>query len=381
MDFKIFNLPENLTSNIQNLAAMCGSGNNITPKLLLTHLFGMGVHTKNYSDYFKSDLVLEKLFKDGEIIETSETKTLKNEHISRDLYPGDEFIDSDKNYMFYYKNNIVRVSVNEEISFASNKKENCNIVFFYPLDKQCADVDFFQFINQSNEPKVFLLNQEYGDYTFSKFTITLPKTFDLNLNYGDDFEKINKKIIDSLNSNHSGLYMFHGPPGTGKSTYIKYLSSVLKKDVIFFPTSLVGNITSPEIVNLLTKKQNCVLILEDAEKAIIKRESNSDSSLVSTLLNMTDGILGDVLKLNVIVTYNCERTEIDEALLRRGRLKAEHSFSTLSKENASKLAKKLKLDITIESDMTLADLFNTKNDEELIGNRATLTEKKRIGFI
>ena len=381
MEYKIYRLPESITKNIKDLSVAYGSSNNIIPKFLLTYLSGLGVHTKNYSDYFMSEKVLEKLFREGEIVEMSETKTLKNELISRDLYPGDEFIDSDKNYMFFYKDNIIRVCMNEEVSFATNKKENCNIIFYYPLDKECADVDFFDFINKSKEPKVFLLNQEFGDYTFSKFTISLPKTFDLKLNYGDEFEKTSKKLIESINSNHSGLYMFHGPPGTGKSTYIKYLSSILKKDVIFFPTSLVGNITSPEIVNLLIRKQNCVLVLEDAEKAIIKRDSNNDSSLVSTLLNMTDGILGDVLKLNVIVTYNCERAEIDEALLRKGRLKAEHSFKALNKENATRLAKKLKLDIEIESEMTLADIFNYKKDEELIGNRDTLTEKKRIGFI
>jgi SpoVK/Ycf46/Vps4 family AAA+-type ATPase len=226
-----------------------------------------------------------------------------------------------------------------------------------------------------------MLNQEYGDFVFSKFTINLPKTFDLELNYGKDFVKISKKIVESLTSNHSGLYMFHGPPGTGKSTYIKYLASELSKDVIFFPTSMIGNITSPDIINLLIKKQNCILILEDAEKAIIKRDSNSESSLVSTLLNMTDGILGDVLKLNVIVTYNCKRSDIDEALLRKGRLKAEHSFNHLSIENSNKLLNKIGIKVKVDSEMTLADIYNYKKDDDLIGNKESLLEKPRIGFV
>jgi hypothetical protein len=44
-------------------------------------------------------------------------------------------------------------------------------------------------------------------------------------------------------------------------------------------------------------------ILEDAEKALTKRSLSDQPSLVSTLLNMTDGILGDVLKLNVKSNY------------------------------------------------------------------------------
>jgi SpoVK/Ycf46/Vps4 family AAA+-type ATPase len=159
------------------------------------------------------------------------------------------------------------------------------------------------------------------------------------------------------------------------------LASSLQKDVIFFPTSLVQEITNPSIMNLLRRKPNCVLVLEDAEKAITKRESNGESSLVSTLLNVTDGILGDVLKLNVIVTYNCNRSEIDEALLRKGRLKVEYSFNSLSKEMADKIAKSIdKENFEYFDGMTLADVYSQSSDDILIKGVKKL-EKPRIGFI
>jgi energy-coupling factor transporter ATP-binding protein EcfA2 len=379
-----FKLPSDISSSIKNIESVYSSTQGISPKYLLSYMYGVGCHIKNYKDTFNSEEVLNKLNKEGEIVEVSETLNSKsnsnNEETPRDYYISEEFIESDKTFCYFYKDNVIRVSIFEEEGFASRKKENCSLTFFFPITKECADVEFLKFITNTHDPKVFLLNQEYGDFVFSKFSVSLPQTFDLELNYGKDFISVNEKIIKSLNENHSGLYMLHGPPGTGKSTYIKYLASVLKKDVIFFPTSLVGDLTNPSIVNLLTKKQNCVLILEDAEKAIMKREHNLDSSLVSTLLNMTDGILGDVLKLNVIVTYNCKRHEIDEALLRKGRLKAEHSFDKLSIENVKKLVKKLKLNFSVQEDMTLADIFNYKNDDELIGNRASLIERPAIGF-
>ena len=229
-------------------------------------------------------------------------------------------------------------------------------------------------------PNIFMVNQDYGNFNFSKFNINLPETFDIGLNYGSHFESISDKIIQSLHENSSGLYMLHGKPGTGKTTYIRYLASVLKKDVIFFPTSFVDEVTNPSILSLLKKKQDCVMILEDAEKALTKRSLSDQPSLVSTLLNMTDGILGDILKLNVIVTYNCDRQDIDEALLRKGRLKAEYSFQGLKQDQAKKLIKKLDLDIKAEDNMTLADIYYAKSDEELIGNIKTL-EKPKIGFM
>lgn len=375
-----YKIPGPLIKDIEKADCLLSSGQSLSPKLLLMYLYGTGIHHKIYSEHFNVQKVSDKLFEEGELIEVSETLKHNLSSEQKQIFTAEEFVESDKSYLFFYKDNIIRVGINEEVFFDSNKKEHCSLSFYFPVDKQCADIDFLEFLNNNSDPKVFILSQEYGDFVFSKFSVSLPKTFDISLNYGKDFVKINEKLIKSLNENHSGLYMFHGPPGTGKSTYIKYLSSVLKKDVIFFPTGLVGNLTNPDIINLLIKKQNCILILEDAEKAIIKREVNSEASLVSSLLNMTDGILGDVLKLNVIVTYNCKRTEIDEALLRKGRLKAEHSFMPLSVDNVNKISKKYNLKIDTKEEMTIADIFNYKKDEELIGNRSSLIDKPAIGF-
>ena len=383
MNRKVYKLPSAVVDTIQNVETLYSSTQGICPKYLLTFLFGVGVHIRSYKDAFRTNEVLDKLNKCGQIIELSETLNTKHASSKEKFYHSEnvEYMESDKCYNYFYKDNVIRVSIYEEESFSTGHKETCSLTFYNPVSKPCVDSEFTQYISNTNEPKVFLLNQEYGDFVFTKFSVSIPTSFDLELNYGKEFINVNKKMIASLNENHSGLYMLHGPPGTGKSTYIKYLASAINKDVIFFPTTMVGDLTNPSIVNLLTKKQNCVLILEDAEKAITKREFNSDSSLVSTLLNMTDGILGDVLKLNVIVTYNCDRQEIDEALLRRGRLKAEHSFNKLSMENINKLVKKLKLNMQVKEEMTLADIFNYKKDEDLIGNRASLSDNRPvIGF-
>jgi len=38
-------------------------------------------------------------------------------------------------------------------------------------------------------------------------------------NYNDDFELINERIIRTLNKEDKGLYLLHGNPGCGKTSY------------------------------------------------------------------------------------------------------------------------------------------------------------------
>jgi|688.fasta_scaffold06275_22 hypothetical protein len=360
----------------------------LNPIALITSLYGGDMPSyKRYRENFFKDKIIDYLNKNGgqlvqigeEVLISKTIEELEQEEGEEPFMIGGEVIlpsfDYEDGSIYFYKDNFIQIN-----SESGRDKDKCKLMFYYPTSKQCVDEEFREFMDTDKRPNIFMVNQDYGNFNFSKFNINLPETFDLELNYGDDFKSVSDKMIKSLHENSSGLYMLHGIPGTGKTTYIRYLASVLKKDVIFFPTSFVDEITNPSILSLLKKKTDCVMILEDAEKALTKRSLSDQPSLVSTLLNMTDGILGDVLKLNVIVTYNCDRQDIDEALLRKGRLKAEYSFQGLKKHQAAKLIKTLDLDIKADDNMTLADIYYAKSDEELIGNIKTL-EKPKIGFM
>jgi hypothetical protein len=358
----------------------------VNPMSLIVSLYDGEIPSyKRYRENFFKDNIIEYINKNGgQLVQLGEEVLISKtvDELEEDEEPfiiGGEIIlpsfDYEDGSIYFYKDNFIQIT-----SESGKEKNKCKLTFYYPTSQECVDEEFAQFMDLDKRPNIFMVNQDYGNFNFSKFNINLPETFEIGLNYGKNFESVSEKIIKSLHENSSGLYMLHGRPGTGKTTYIRYLASVLKKDVIFFPTSFVDEITNPSILSLLKKKQDCVMILEDAEKALTKRSLSDQPSLVSTLLNMTDGILGDILKLNVIVTYNCDRQDIDEALLRRGRLKAEYSFQGLKQDEAKKLIKKLDLDIKAEDNMTLADIYYAKSDEELIGNIKTL-EKPKIGFM
>lgn len=225
-------------------------------------------------------------------------------------------------------------------------------------------------------PKVSLLLKDM-DLTFSSINLSRLEDFDVATNYGEDFLPIHEKIIEKLSTYlKGGIYTFRGDPGTGKSTYIKYLTEIVNREFIFIPANMVNELTDPSFTNLLLGKKGAVLVIEDAENAIMKRESGS-YSLVSNLLNLSDGLLAEAIQLSIILTYNCEIDKIDQALLRKGRLIVDHEFAALSIKESQKLIDKLKIDYEATEPMTLADIFNLNWET----NYKEKEEEKRIGFL
>jgi ATP-dependent 26S proteasome regulatory subunit len=205
----------------------------------------------------------------------------------------------------------------------------------------------------------------------------LPKqTIDIELNYGKDFVPIHKKIIENLNKQKSkGLVLLHGEPGTGKTHYLKYIASKVKnKRVLFIPPFLAEFITSPQMTPFLIDNANSVLFIEDAERVITDRTENGSTG-VSNILNITDGILSDILNIQIVATFNMDKKKIDSALLRKGRLIAEHKFEALSVDDSNRLLKELGSDYVTKEPMTLTEIYNQKEEHYV-------TEEKRtvIGF-
>jgi hypothetical protein len=223
--------------------------------------------------------------------------------------------------------------------------------------------------------KMYILASSYGDLNFT--AMAMPELdVDLALNYGEDFPDFSSKLINSINDEKSGLYLFYGAPGTGKSTYIKYLlSGVLKRKVAYIPVSLVDKLTHPDMVPLLMNNKDIVLVLEDAEKALLSREVSENSAIVSTILNLTDGFIGQALNITVMATFNTDKDKIDEALLRKGRLKMSYEFKKLNKHNCQQILDKLGMVGEIKEDMTLAEVYNYTQEP---GYKEP--EKRRVGF-
>ena len=181
---------------------------------------------------------------------------------------------------------------------------------------------------------------------------------DLNLFYEDTFKGIDEVIRKRLNQkNDKGIVLLHGLPGTGKTTYLRYLIGKLKKRVLFLSPGIAGNLMNPDFIELLINNPDTVLIIEDAENIIMDRRTSSDSA-VSNLLNISDGLLADFLNVQLICTFNSPLTMIDSALMRKGRLIAKYEFGKLSVSKAQRLSDHLKYNSIITKPMTVAEVTN-----------------------
>ena len=232
-----------------------------------------------------------------------------------------------------------------------------------------------EFEKPKKKANIQLVKSEMGHLDTEEYDLFVPP-IDLEMNYGTDFLKVHDIIVNKLNENNGkGIILLHGDPGTGKTSYIKLLTSLIKeKDILFIPPSMAEMLSEPSIIPFLMDHKNSILIIEDAERVISDREGNGSPAGVSNILNLTDGILGDCLCIQIVATFNMKREKIDQALLRKGRLIIEHKFSKLSREESNKLLKHLEKDQIVEESMSLADIYNI--DVELIRT----VNKGKIGF-
>lgn len=192
----------------------------------------------------------------------------------------------------------------------------------------------------------------------------VPQIYSLELNnYNDDFSGANSKIVDALKQ-HKGIVLLHGEPGTGKTSYIRCLPNMgLDKEFIFVPPSFGGHISSPKFLEFMSEHKNSILVIEDAE-SILRTRTGGGNHAVSNILNLTDGIIADLLRVQVICTLNCDIHQIDDAVRRRGRMIYEYKFDKLSVDLANKRLEELYPGegIITKVPLTIADIYNKKED-------------------
>ena len=203
-----------------------------------------------------------------------------------------------------------------------------------------------------------------------------------------DLEKTKEKIL--VENPKGRIAILEGPPGTGKTNIIQHLIGQSEYKYMIIPSNLATKIDSPEFMSLLHSLKNSedkplVLIIEDGDTCLVKRKGEN-SSAISALLNLTDGIVGKLLDIRVIITTNMNIYEMDDAVLRPGRLGGRIVVKELSYEESLNIFRRLMKDenanLPDKREYTLAEVYAIFNNDGKMPEFMldVKKQKKVVGF-
>jgi len=179
------------------------------------------------------------------------------------------------------------------------------------------------------------------------------------------------------------LSVLYGPPGTGKTYLLRSVINAIPNGTFFsVQPEVFRKNDGATIMKALSqyKDRKLVLLIEDADSILCDRKNNSED-VVSNILNLTDGFMGDCLNINIVATTNIKKLEIDKAFRRRGRMNSFIEIGPLSPDESQRaydgIRSKNKPIFKFTESTILANIY-AKSDPEDEGEEDETF--RRIGF-
>lgn len=183
------------------------------------------------------------------------------------------------------------------------------------------------------------------------------------------------------------IAVLNGEPGTGKTHLIRSMLTQLDCLFLIIPSNLIDSLDKPAFMPLLLSLKDryekpIVLVIEDGDACLVPRRGDN-LSMISALLNLSDGILGSIMDIRMIISTNAGIKEMDEAIMRPGRLCKRIHVGGLPYDQANLVFQRLKEDteatLEFRQKYTLAEIYSkVKNVEVALPVEAP--QKRTIGF-
>lgn len=178
---------------------------------------------------------------------------------------------------------------------------------------------------------------------------------------------------DRYLESNANILLLIGPPGTGKTTFIRgllahsnssaivtYDAAILEKDYLFAR---------------FIEDETGVMVLEDSDNFLKARSDGN--TMMHRFLNVGDGLVTTKGKKLIFSTNLPSIRDIDPALIRPGRCFDIVSFDSLKQKEAEALAKKIGVKLDGKRDSwTIAEVFNKQIEQS-----ANKTVGSKMGFV
>jgi hypothetical protein len=180
-----------------------------------------------------------------------------------------------------------------------------------------------------------------------------------------------QRFLDSSES----ILVLLGPPGTGKTSFIKELvhRSKYPATVSYTPALLQ---TDGMFANFVSQGEKGLLVMEDSDSFLTPRTADDGHKGMHRLLNVADGIVS-LRRKKLVFTTNLEVDKIDTALIRPGRCFDVVTTRPLTREEAVAVRAEAKMDpngLPDGKEFTLAEALKHREDR-------SVQSRTKVGFL